>query len=249
MSDDEIIDITPIAGANYQNPSAIKLRKACGLHDERHLGEMPDGEVENEWDQDKIEDFMKRYLSMDRYNKRPQNNKRWNYAVWRFIVELYSESLTYKQIAERVCQNFEAYNLPDQKCNDRAVKSIIHHKGWRVADRMKQILVMERANSIVGSRKSACSKAQRIELDQLEDLQAEVRGCFHTLKGLDPAEKEYKAVVGSIKILNAEIERISGTGSVRKLEEFQAKEEIKAEKREVEVPKDPKTMIPNIHRE
>ena len=113
---------------------------------------------------------------------------------------------------------------------------------------MRDILTSDRANSIIGARKSACTLAQEIELDMLEQLQSEAKACLQTLRGLDPAEREYKAVVASLKTLNSEIERISGTGSVRKIQEFQTKEEIKADMKDVEEKdKDIKDIIPILH--
>ena len=231
------------------SPAGLKLRKALGITDEQKLGKMPDGSIELDWDQDEIEDFMKRYLSMDRHNNRFQNRKRWNYAIWRYIVQLFAEHMSYKGIADKVSQNFEAYNLPDTQCTYRTVKSIINHRGWRVAHRMRELISSERAESIIGARKEACTKAQEMELDMLEHLQSEAKACLHSLRGLDPAEKEYKSVVSSLKTLNAEIERISGTGSVRKIQEFQVKEQIKAENQSSHKEIDPRKMIPTIHTE
>ncbi len=164
-------------------------------------------------------------------------------------MQLYSEHVSFRNIAEKVRLNFECYNLPDCQCTTRTVNSIITHKGWKVAQRMKDLLTTERASSIIGARQHACSKAQQMELDMLEQLHAEANGCLATLRGLDPAEKEYKNVVGSLKILNSEIERISGTGSVRKIQEFQAKEEIKAERVEDKRESDPRLIVPTIHTE
>lgn len=244
---DEAIDVTPLLTANA--PSARAFRnKLFGV---QHGGDygikipIPNGEIEMKWSIDQIEHFMKIYLSNDRPDNRWFNRRRWNYAIWRFIVGLYADGLTYAQIAEKLRKEFPVYSLPGVVCNNHTVKTIIDYRNWKVAKRMKELLSLEQVEGILARRKHAASRAEKLELKIVEDLEGELDNCTSILKQLSPIDKEYNNVVQSIDRLKKLISNISGLDSIRHLELFKEKQNVKQDFNSQEV-RDPKTITPTI---
>ena len=232
MSDPVKIDVTNIAGHN--SPSSRLARRWLGEREngDHLLSVMPDGEVELTWTLEECEDFMKAYLEYgDSMERRYQNRRKWNYPIWRFIMQEYAEGLTYKQIAAKVIEHFECYQLPGSVCTQTTIKKIVWYRDWKIGQRMKMLLAQDKFDAIMSAKTNAAIKAQELELDIVQDLRREYRACANQLKGMEPGTKEYTATVSAMSKIADQISKISGTDSIRKLDEFREKEAIRGQRK------------------
>jgi hypothetical protein len=246
------IDISPLMnGADGQGKR--KLQNALfGIERETDYGlnlNFPDGSVEMSWSIEECEHFMEIYLSNERADSRWQNKRRWNYAIWRFIMDLYGEGLRHEDIADKVNEEFAAYRTGASYCTKYTVKGIIGYRGWKVAKRMKHLLSMEKAEMLLSRRRNAAVKAEESELGVVDQLRKELEACVSVLATQSPVDSEYNKIVASIKSLKEIIASISGLDSIRKIEVFKEQQNIKIDMNSSESKlekSDPKTMKPTI---
>jgi len=95
----------------------------------------------------------------------------------------------------------------------------------------------------------ASIRAQEVELDIVKDLEKELKACVAILKTVSPVieHKEYSSIVASITRLRSEISKISGLDSIRQIELYAEKQNLKSEiNPNVSQPEDPKQITPTI---
>ena len=250
MSKENYIDITPLLKYGNESQSKRKMKNLMfGLHRETDKGitlQFPDGESELEWSVEQIEHFMETYLSNERGDSRWQNKRRWDYSVWRYIMDLYADGLRHEDIADRVRDEFQCYKVDGVSCTKYTIKSIIAYRNWKVAQRMKFLLSMEKAKRLLSRRRNAAIQAEELELGVIEDLRIELKGCIAVLKGLCPTEAEYGKTVSAIQKLKSMISEMSGLDSIRKIELFKEKQHVRIDLKPVEKNEDPRTITPTI---
>ena len=161
-------------------------------------------------------------------------------------MELYSQGVPFKNIAEELKIKFDVYQLPGYTCTATTVKKIIWYRDWKIAIRMKQLLSTQKYEDIMGRKQEAALAAQDLELDMVANLRVEYQACVHQLKGMAPGTKEYTQTVTAMKSLGDQIAKISGTDSIRKIEEFKMKEQIKKDFQPKRDDDDPQTITPTI---
>jgi len=252
MPEDEknVIDVTPLLTLGTKSQSARKLQNLLypGLETDANIDlPFPNGTDELEWSVEQCEHFMEIYLGNERPDSRWQNKRRWNYAVWRFIVDLYADGIRFADIAKRVIEQFECYRVPDALMTRYTVKSIISYRGWRVAARMKTLIAQDRVANILASRRIAAVEAEKLELDVVGSLREQLESCVSTLALMHPADPQYSRTVGSIEKLKGLIASISGLDAIRSLEVYREKQNIKLDSApKVAEEKDPRSIVPQI---
>lgn len=205
---------------------------------------MPDGEIEKDWSEEQIKTFMQHYLSMnDLSENRKQNKKNWDYDLWFFAITKYADGLSLNNIAKLAMEYYDAVRL--SRNPKQFISSIIHHKGWHLGHRMRELIRNRRIEEIEDAKASAAMQAQADELDHLAELKIELAACVQSLSLYERHSPAYSSVLNSIKTLEGIVNRFSGSDMVKELQKFRAKEQYKASV-QGDQSINPRTITPNL---